>query len=87
MVTKDAVLSSLREVLDPEIGVNLVDLGLIREVQIEEGHIEIRMVLTAPGCPLAGYLMGQVREKVEALAQGAVVDVQLLDQEWKPSWM
>jgi metal-sulfur cluster biosynthetic enzyme len=86
MVTNEAVLSSLREVVDPEIGVNLVDLGLIREVQIEEGRIQVRMVLTAPGCPLAGYLMSQVRGRLEAIAQGAAVDVQLVDEVWKPGW-
>lgn len=86
MVTKDAVLSRLREVVDPEIGINLVDLGLIREVQVEEGRIQVRMVLTAPGCPLAGYLVAQVRQKVEAIAEGSAVDVQLLDEAWRPGW-
>lgn len=86
MVTKDEVLSSLREVIDPEIGLNLVDLGLIRDVEIEDDCIHVRMVLTIPGCPLAGYLLTQVKEKVQAVAGGREVKVQLLDQPWEPPW-
>lgn len=85
MVTKDQVLSSLREVIDPEIGVNLVDLGLIREVQIADDRIHVKMVLTIPGCPLARHLVTQVQGKVETVAEGRSVDVQLLDEPWEPA--
>ncbi len=84
MVTQEEVLSSLKEVIDPEIGTNLVDLGLIREIRIEEDRIQVRMVLTMPGCPLAGYLVSQVENKVRTIAEGRTVDVQLLDQPWTP---
>jgi serine O-acetyltransferase len=84
MVTRDEVLSSLRDVIDPEIGVNLVDLGFIRDVEIAEDRIEVRMVLTMPGCPLAGYLVTQVQAKVEAMAEGRAVDVALVDEPWQP---
>jgi serine O-acetyltransferase len=84
MVTRAQVLSTLREVVDPEIGVNLVDLDMIREVQIEENRIQVRMVLTIPGCPLAQHLLTQVRGKLEAIAEGRAVDVQLVHDVWEP---
>lgn len=85
MATKGDVLSSRREVIDPEIGVNLVDLGLIRDVQISDDSIHVQMVLTVPGCPLAGYLMTRVREKVQTFAEGREVTVERLGQPWDPS--
>jgi serine O-acetyltransferase len=86
VVTQEEVLSGLKEVIDPEIGANLVDLGLIREVRIEDDRIQVRMVLTMPGCPLAGYLVSQVENKVRTVAEGRTVDVQLLDEPWTPPW-
>lgn len=86
MVTREEVLSGLKEVIDPEIGANLVDLGLIREVRIEDDRIQVRMVLTMPGCPLARYLVSQVGSKVQTVAEGRTVDVQLLDEPWEPPW-
>lgn len=79
MVTREEVLSNLRDVIDPELGASLVDLGFIREVEIADDSIQVRMALTIPGCPLAGYLVAQVKEKVEAIAEGRRVDVQLAD--------
>lgn len=87
MVTREEVLSGLKAVIDPEIGANLVDLGLIREVRIEDDRIQVRMVLTIPGCPLARYLVSQVESKVQAVAEGRTVDVQLLDEPWDPASM
>lgn len=87
MVTQEQVLSGLREVIDPEIGANLVDLGLIREVRVEDNRIQVQMVLTIPGCPLARYLVSQVENKVKAVAEGRTVDVQLLDEPWDPASM
>ncbi len=87
MVTKEEVLTALKEVIDPEIGANVVDLGLIREVQVDDARIEVRMVLTMPGCPLAGYLVSQVENKVQMIAEGRTVEVHLLDEQWTPPWM
>ena len=85
MATEDQVLSKLREVMDPEIGVNLVDLGMIRSIQIDEERIEIQMVLTSPGCPLATYLLTEVRRKAETVAGGRTVYVSVLDEAWEPA--
>lgn len=84
MVTREQVVAGLREVVDPEIGINLVDLGLIKQVLIEEDRIHVKMILTAPGCPLARYLLAQVQQKVESLAGGKPVAVELLNEPWEP---
>ena len=85
MVTEDQVLSKLREVVDPEIGVNLVDLGMIRGLQIHDERIDIQVVLTVPGCPLATYLLTEGRRKAETVAGGRTVYVTLLDEAWEPA--
>jgi serine O-acetyltransferase len=86
VVTQEEVLAGLKDVIDPEIGVNLVDLGLIREIRIEDDRIQVRLVLTVPGCPLARYLVSQVENKVRTIAEGRTVDVELLDEPWEPPW-
>lgn len=78
------IRAALREVIDPEIGVNIVDLGLIREVALNGRGVEVRMVLTSPACPLAGYLVEQVRRKVRGVTNGIPVEVVLVDEAW--SW-
>lgn len=74
---------ALKEVIDPEVGINVVDLGLIKEIVLNEGGVEVRMVLTRPDCPLAGHLLEQVRRKVRNATDGSV-EVVLVDEAW--SW-
>jgi len=81
---QDKVIEALRTCYDPEIPVNIYELGLIYEVKVEQtGEVHIRMTLTAPNCPAAGSLPGEVQEKVKALAgiTSAKVDVV-----WEPPW-
>ncbi len=73
---------ALREVLDPEIGVNVVDLGLIRDIRSNGKGVEVRMVLTSPACPFAGYLVEQVRRQVRRMTNGNSVEVVLVDELW-----
>lgn len=87
MVTETDVRNVLRQVVDPELGENLVDLGLIRDVSVSGEEINVKMVLTAAGCPLARYLMLGVQRAVESIAEGKVVKVELLQEEWVPPWM
>lgn len=88
MPTEEEIREALRPVIDPEIGLSVVDLGMIRQVRIDEaGRVEIGMVLTAPFCPLAGYLAEQVRQAAAAVSGVAEVEVQLLDEPWDPAWM
>lgn len=73
-----------RTVHDPEIPVNIYDLGLIYSIRIsEDAHVDIDMSLTAPGCPVAGEMPGWVAEAVEPLPGVKTVDVQLV---WDPPW-
>lgn len=78
------VVEALRTVYDPEIPVNIYDLGLIYELAVSDaGEARIEMTLTAPSCPVAGVLPGQVEEKVRTV--DGITDVKL-DLVWDPPW-
>jgi len=87
MLTEQAIMEALQPVIDPEIGLSVVDLGMIREVVIEGDTVEVKMVLTAPFCPLAGLITGQVRQAAAAVPGVKEATVTLLDEPWDPSWM
>ena len=79
-----AVEAALKSVHDPEIPVNIHDLGLIYDVDRQQnGDVYITMSLTAPGCPVAGEMPGQVAEAVAAVDGVGVVTVELV---WEPAW-
>jgi serine O-acetyltransferase len=78
------IREALREVIDPEVGINVVDLGLIKEILINDGAVDVRMVLTTPACPLIGYLVEQVRRKTRSVEGVETVEVTILDEPW--SW-
>ena len=86
---KDKIYETLHTVYDPEIPVNIVELGLIYELEIgEEGKVKILMTLTAPGCPVAGDIVVEVQEKVGALEEVNDVYVQLtFDPQWTMDMM
>ena len=88
-VTEDAVIAAAAKVYDPEIPVNIYELGLIYAIEIGEGGaIRIEMTLTAPGCPSAQELPEQVREAVLAVPGVASCDVEVVwDPPWDPSRM
>ncbi|WP_341864335.1 SUF system Fe-S cluster assembly protein [Gymnodinialimonas sp. 57CJ19] len=80
----DTVVEACRSVYDPEIPVNIFDLGLIYTIDIgAENEVSITMSLTAPGCPVAGEMPGWVADAVEPLDGVKQVDVQLT---WEPPW-
>ncbi len=82
--TAEVVVEALRTVYDPEIPVNIYDLGLIYESEIgEDGNVQIKMSLTAPGCPVAGEMPGMVADAVAAVDGAGEVDVELV---WDPPW-
>jgi metal-sulfur cluster biosynthetic enzyme len=79
-----AVYDALRQIDDPEAGMNIVELGLVYRVQTSGEHIEIDMTMTTPACPVAEMLVDQARAAVEAIAPpGTEVRVQLV---WEPIW-
>lgn len=87
-VSEQNIRAALRQVIDPHVGVDLVTMGMIRQVEIdEEGKVEVKMVLTAPFCPLASYLVEQVRQTTAQVPEVREARVTLLDERWDPGWM
>jgi len=80
----DAVIDALREIYDPEIPVNIYDLGLIYGVDVtEDGHVVITMTLTTPHCPVAESMPGEIEMRIGAVPGAGTVDVNLV---WDPPW-
>lgn len=77
------VASLLRDVIDPEIGVNIVDLGLVYAIRISEGTALIRMSLTTPGCPLSAYMEDSVHQVLWGAPGIENVDLKIV---WDPAW-
>jgi FeS assembly SUF system protein len=78
------IIAALKTVYDPEIPVDIYELGLIYDIEIDdEKNVTIRMTLTAPGCPVAGSLPGDVERRVEAIAEVKAATVELV---WEPTW-
>lgn len=89
MPSEDAIISAIASVYDPEIPVNIYELGLIYTVDIDDaGGVKVEMTLTAPGCPSAQELPVQVREAIMALDGVSTCDVEVVwDPPWDPSRM
>jgi FeS assembly SUF system protein len=84
VVIEAEVIEAMRNVFDPEIPVNIYELGLIYEVKVEPtGAVAVRMTLTSPSCPAAQSLPGEVQEKIKAIP--GVTDVSV-DVVWDPPW-
>ena len=83
------IVDALKSVFDPEIPVNIYEMGLIYDLDIQpDGQVQIKMTLTSPGCPVAGSLPGEVKAKVEQVPGVAAADVELVwDPAWNPSMM
>lgn len=85
---KEKILEKLREVVDPEIGVNIVDLGLIYEINVDGGNVRILMTLTTPGCPMAAGFTQEVERKIRQIKGVKKVRVDLtFDPPWIPDKM
>jgi metal-sulfur cluster biosynthetic enzyme len=81
--TELAVLDALRAVVDPEIGMNVVELALIKQIILGPSESEIKMILTTPFCPYAGSMIQQVKEQAESVVEHPV-KVTLLAERWDP---
>ncbi len=88
MVDEKSVMDSLRNVYDPELGINIVDLGFIYKIEINEGRVNVRMTFTSPHCPLSGMITDQVKEAAIKVNGVKEVNVELVfDPPWNPSMM
>lgn len=83
MPTEKTIRAALRKVYDPEIPINLVDLGLIYETKIDKDIVNIKMTLTAVGCPMHSVISQNVKEAVEALEGVQEAKVEIV---WEPRW-
>jgi len=82
-ITKDDVIGCIKTVMDPEIPVNLYDLGLIYSIKISNNNVAIEMTLTNPNCPVAGQMPENVGKSIEELDTLSSIEVKLV---WKPTW-
>lgn len=86
MATQDQeqILEALRQVIDPELGINIVDLGLVYSVELQDGHVRVAMTLTTPACPMRASLTSMA----EAAIWQYVPDAQsvTIDLIWDPPW-
>lgn len=82
--TEGTVTELLSEVIDPEIGINIVDLGLLREVAVTpDGVVNIQMTLTTPACPLGPYIIQEIQQVLSQV--NTITDVQV-EVIWTPAW-
>ncbi|MBQ2017310.1 MAG: DUF59 domain-containing protein [Alphaproteobacteria bacterium] len=82
-VVKEDIVSALKTVYDPEIPVNVWDMGLIYDIDIQDTEIVIKMTFTSPTCPMMEELMQQVKEAVQSVSGNVSVRVDLV---WDPPW-
>ena len=81
---EESVIEVLRTCYDPEIPVNIYELGLIYSIDVNpSGHVDIRMTLTSPGCPVAGTLPPDVQQKVQSIIGVTSANVEVV---WDPAW-
>ena len=92
-IAEDKVREALKQVIDPELFVNIVDLGLIYEIKIDEtdegkSNVNVEMTMTSPACPAGPQLLGQSKDFVSRLEEVGEVDVKLvMDPPWTPDRM
>jgi metal-sulfur cluster biosynthetic enzyme len=82
-VVEDTVRRALRKVKDPEAGINIVDLGLVYDIAIEQGKVDVKMTLTSPACPAGPQIMGDADDAIRALDGVKDVRIELV---WDPYW-
>lgn len=83
VLSHEHIYEALRKCYDPEIPVNIVDLGLIYDVQIAEDTVDVKMSLTTRGCGMGGYISGEAAERIRALPGVREVNVEVV---WDPPW-
>lgn len=81
--TSEALREALKDVFDPELGYNIVDLGLVYEVHAADGEVDVIMTLTTPGCPASDMIQGGVYDRLVAI-EG--IDKVYIDLVWEPAW-
>lgn len=84
MPTEEDVRAVLRSVIDPEVGMNIVDLGLVYNVDITEGRLQVDLTMTTPACPMIEMILDDAQSTLKALApKNAEIELNLV---WEPPW-
>ena len=83
VVSKENVVEKLKKVVDPELYINVVDLGLIYDVKVNKNNVSILMTLTFPGCPLGSIIHEEIKEKVGSIKKVGKVDLKIT---FDPPW-
>ena len=83
MVTEEQAREALKQVEDPELGLNIVDLGLVYDIDVEGSNVNVRMTLTSPGCPVGPQILNGSKIVLEDLDGVEEVNVELV---WEPFW-
>lgn len=84
MPTEEEVRTALRSVIDPEVGMNIVDLGLIYGVEISDDRLHVDMTMTTPACPMGEMILDHARQALDAVVpEGTEVELNLV---WEPPW-
>lgn len=84
MTTPEIVRKALRAVKDPELNLNIIDIGLVYDIAVgDEGHVQVQMTLTSPGCPSGAEIMEDARRVVAELDGVTGVEIELV---WEPFW-
>jgi metal-sulfur cluster biosynthetic enzyme len=83
VITNDQLLEELRVVLDPELGVNIVDLGLVYRAETSPERVEVDFTLTYPGCPIGPELKGEIEQVIKDVTGIEAVEARLV---WEPLW-
>ena len=88
MVTQEEIIDKLRLCLDPELGINIVDLGLVYSINIDSSKVGVLMTLTTAGCPLESYFVRDITDKLKKLKGVSDVSVELtFEPPWSPTKM
>jgi len=83
LVTMEEIVKALKECYDPEIPVNVWDLGLIYDVSVDGDNVHVKMTLTAPGCPMHSFISNEVKEKLRGISGVKEATVEVV---WDPPW-
>ena len=83
LITEEKIVKCIKTVMDPEIPVNLYDLGLIYSIEVSNNNVSIEMTLTNPNCPVAGQMPENVGKSIESLNGIKSIEVKLV---WTPQW-
>jgi metal-sulfur cluster biosynthetic enzyme len=83
MLTEETVLENIKQIIDPEVGINIVDMGLIYGVDIQDKTVDVTMTLTSPGCPAGAQLVNGTQHVTQQLDDVDEVNVNVV---WTPRW-